>query len=606
MKHIPKSLLCVFVATTIAPAVRGANKTFDGGSLGTARTWSTAANWAGDTLPATGDDLLIGGTALTGNGTLGNGSYLALTSSTSAAYAPTIRSVTFDNSLSQFPSGTLNLKNSSAASNSLSDTITFNTAGIDAIVVKGGTSPQVVLDSRTSTSTLGLILSYTGQANFSVLNDGTLTFTGNNTGIISGTGGINKTGNGTLVLGGSVNSFTGGLTISNGVVSTSAAGYLGSSAALNGDAVVINGGKLLFTGTGNATASVSNRGFKVGSSVGTIEISDSSRVWEIGGQVQDVTGQAGKLVKTGAGELILSNSSNPFTGGLVINQGVLTVVSTAGLGSSATNDSAVTINGGTLRYTNTSNSTSDSTRGFRVGASGGTIELVDSAKILTIAGEIKNVTSETGTLTKAGAGKLILSATNTYSGMTTVNAGSLMVNGSISASSLTTVNSGGTLGGSGTVGAVAVYGTGIVAPGNSSGIMTVNGNYSQTAGTLSMELNGTVAGTDYDQLNVSGSVTLGGALSAAVGYTPVNDQLLFILLNDGNDAINGTFSGVANLSKLTLGSSEWMISYSADYATNAFTGGNDIALKAIPEMSSLISGSMAALALLTRRTRNRQ
>jgi len=409
-----------------------------------------------------------------------------------------------------------------------------------------------------------------------------------------------------LVLGGAVNSFTGGLTISNGVVSTSAAGYLGSSAALNADAVVINGGKLLFTGTGTASSSASNRGFKVGSSVGTIEISDSSRVWEIGGQVQDVTGQAGKLVKTGAGELILSNSSNPFTGGLVIKQGVLTVVSTAGLGSSATNDSAVTINGGTLRYTNTSNSTSDSTRGFRVGASGGTIELVDSAKILTIAGEIKNVTSETGTLTKAGAGKLILSATNTYSGMTTVNAGSLMVNGSISASSLTTVNSGGTLGGSGTVGAVAVYGTGIVAPGNSPGIMTVNGNYSQTAGTLSMELNGTVAGTDYDQLNVSGSVTLGGALSAAVGYTPVNDQLLFILLNDGNDAINGTFSGVANLSKLTLGSSEWMISYSADYATNAFTGGNDIALKAIPEMSSLISGSMAALALLARRTRNRQ
>ena len=62
-------------------------------------------------------------------------------------------------------------------------------------------------------------------------------------------------------------------------------------------------------------------------------------------------------------------------------------------------------------------------------------------------------------------GTLTLWSTNSYTGATNVNAGTLLVNGSIASSSLTTIAAGATLKGSGTVGALAVFGT--VAPGNS-------------------------------------------------------------------------------------------------------------------------------------------
>mgnify|MGYP003339771730 CR=1 FL=1 len=46
---------------------------------------------------------------------------------------------------------------------------------------------------------------------------------------------------------------------------------------------------------------------------------------------------------------------------------------------------------------------------------------------------------------KTGAGELVLSSTNTYTGATNVTAGTLEVDGSIGTSSLTTVSSGSSL-----------------------------------------------------------------------------------------------------------------------------------------------------------------
>ncbi len=56
---------------------------------------------------------------------------------------------------------------------------------------------------------------------------------------------------------------------------------------------------------------------------------------------------------------------------------------------------------------------------------------------------------------------------------------------------------------------------GTVAPGNSTGVLTVQGDYTQSAtGKLEIELaqNGTTAGTDFDQLSVTAGVSLDGAL----------------------------------------------------------------------------------------------
>ena len=54
-------------------------------------------------------------------------------------------------------------------------------------------------------------------------------------------------------------------------------------------------------------------------------------------------------------------------------------------------------------------------------------------------------------------------------------------------------------------------------------MLTIQGNYTQaTAGSLDIELGGPVAGTQYDQLNVTGTATLDGTLnvSALHGFAP--------------------------------------------------------------------------------------
>ena len=79
------------------------------------------------------------------------------------------------------------------------------------------------------------------------------------------------------------------------------------------------------------------------------------------------------------------------------------------------------------------------------------------------------VISGSGVLTKLGAGRLTLTGSNTYSGLTTINAGNLAVNGSLSAGGLVNVNAAATLSGTGSVGGVTVAAAGTLAPGYTSG-----------------------------------------------------------------------------------------------------------------------------------------
>ena len=100
---------------------------------------------------------------------------------------------------------------------------------------------------------------------------------------------------------------------------------------------------------------------------------------------------------------------------------------------------------------------------------------------------------------------------NAYTGATTVDDGTLAVNGSIASSSLTTVNAGGKLGGTGTVGSASING-GTLAPGNSIGTLTVNGDLTFAPGsTYAVEF----SSGSSDRTNVTGTATLDGAVDAA-------------------------------------------------------------------------------------------
>jgi T5SS/PEP-CTERM-associated repeat protein/autotransporter-associated beta strand protein len=151
--------------------------------------------------------------------------------------------------------------------------------------------------------------------------------------------------------------------------------------------------------------------------------------------------------------------------------------------------------------------------------------------------------SGTGTGTvRVEAGKTILTAASTYTGPTIINGGTLSMNGSI-ASSAVTVNAGGTLGGNGTVGNTTING-GALAPGNSIGLLTVNGSLSFTAASSYMV---EVSPANADRVNVTGTATLSGATVnasfALAAGSPVAKQ--YTIVNAGG-GVSGTFGSVVN------------------------------------------------------------
>src|SRR5205823_5815764 len=104
---------------------------------------------------------------------------------------------------------------------------------------------------------------------------------------------------------------------------------------------------------------------------------------------------------------------------------------------------------------------------------------------------------------------ITLAAIDTYTGATLVSAGTLLVDGSI-ANSTTTVVAGATLGGHGTTGAVNIASGGHLAPGDSPGILTTGDLSLSSGSTFEEEIGGTSPGS-YDQVQVHGTVSLGGA-----------------------------------------------------------------------------------------------
>ena len=145
-------------------------------------------------------------------------------------------------------------------------------------------------------------------------------------------------------------------------------------------------------------------------------------------------GGPGSLTKTNTGMLILSGT-NTYTGGTLIDGGILTINADSGLGGyptpAATNITFDGGTGGTLRTGGTM--TLNANRGVLLTA----IAIFDTQSyILTIPG----VMSGTGGLTKAGTGSLVLSGANiSYSGNVTVSGGTLDLGNDMALGSSTTL-----------------------------------------------------------------------------------------------------------------------------------------------------------------------
>lgn len=181
-------------------------------------------------------------------------------------------------------------------------------------------------------------------------------------------------------------------------------------------------------------------------------------------------------------------------------------------------------------------------------------------------------------LLKTTTETVTINSANTYSGTTNLLAGLTLINGSVTGAIL--VDNTATFGGIGTTGAVTVNGGGTVAPGNSPGILNTGDVTLNSGSTLAIEANGSVtAGTDYDQLNVTGTVTLGGAtLSTSGTITSSPGQVLTIVNNDDTDTISGTFAGLAEGDIVAINGVEFVISYVGG-------SGNDVTLSQTSSVS---------------------
>ncbi len=215
------------------------------------------------------------------------------------------------------------------------------------------------------------------------------------------------------------------------------------------------------------------------------------KVWE-GDAWDDWTndiGGPGKLTKSGIGWLRLSGD-NSFNGAIV-REGVLELDGVNTLTSSLDVTGGQFLLNGTLRDMTLINIGGSS----RVNASG----VLDNTDLYITGGVVSFNGVQTGGTTLVGAK--------------------------------------GTLKGVGTLGDTRVEG--IIAPGNSIGTLTINGNYVQTAsGVYQAEL---APGSRSDQLHVTGTATLDGTLKALpeAGYYYLGEQFNFLVADGG---VNGRFA----------------------------------------------------------------
>lgn len=234
------------------------------------------------------------------------------------------------------------------------------------------------------------------------------------------------------------------------------------------------------------------------------------------------------LVKSGAGKLIL-NASNGYSGGMVLNEGTLQIKnagamtggytlvlnsglfewSVAGTGTTIKNPSLVVNGPSTIQVD--AGSTALQFTGLSVNLGSNTLNVTgDGNLIFGNSGTAAVVYGTGGGLNKTGNGTLTLNAIgNTYSGLTTIGAGTLLVNGTLLGTSGVIVNGG-------TFNYTNVAGINRNVTLNGGTFKNNGGNYT---GLLTFN-SGTVGGTNFTGVDLTGANAIGAGKSISPGNSP--------------------------------------------------------------------------------------
>ncbi len=253
--------------------------------------------------------------------------------------------------------------------------------------------------------------------------------------------------------------------------------------------------------------------------------------------------------------------SNMYSSNLIIkNGGVLEIVSALTNADADGTERGFTISGaGTYRFSGTgtsyiaANSSSDNTNIVLEEDAILTFDVVAEDAILSVSKVIEEEESTSGALEKIGAGTLVLSGTNSYSGGTTISAGTLEVGNSEALGSGTVTLAGGTLSGS------------------DSGTITLSGtNFDvQVSSTIS---NLVLAGTSFVyaedvSISLASSTTFSGTTSVDISTFTLSEDAI-VLFSDYDSSVD-------------LDSDSWTILYDGYELTGTVSvSGTDIIFKA--------------------------
>ncbi len=308
---------------------------------------------------------------------------------------------------------------------------------------------------------------------------------------------------------------------------------------------------------------------------------------------------SGELFKTGAGKLTVSGDSGAFSGKVTVNGGEIEIASSAALGS-----------GGTLALQGA---------GVKLRLSGGSslgnavsLGSAGTSAVFDGAGIISGAISGAGQLLKQGDGKIELSGINTYSGQTTISGGILALNGTLTNSPVE-VGAGGTLKGSGTLGGNLGI-SGVLAPGNSPGILTVAGTTTFSAGSIFEWDLDTAAtntrGVAYDGINTGKVEGTGAIFKIMLTDTQDFSDTYWQTSHVWTDIFKNA-DGTANLTGWADTFTGFSYSYASGTKTAAPAGfgsftlsGNTLAWSAVPEPGNVLAGLLAVSILLRRSRRS--